>query len=99
MIQFELVFPADYDEYAWEYEAKGYIVGVLLVTAENSYPLNFFEPVRLAQDIGGFLDRNPVYFEPNLVVVPSVTRDHMLEAARYISSHPSLMSGLVPVVP
>jgi hypothetical protein len=44
--------------------------------------MTFYDPVRLRQEIEDDLQRGSVFFEPNLVVVPSVTRQNMEKAVR-----------------
>ncbi len=76
----QLEFPDDFDDFAWEVEAKGWIQGVVAIVNHRRYALTFYDPIRLAQDIENELGSGAVFFERNLVVVPSVTRTHM-EAA------------------
>lgn len=77
-----LVLPEDFDDYAWEVEAKGVFWEVRLRYDGLEYPLTFYEPVRLAQDISDQLKASPVFFEQNLMVVPKVTREAMELAVR-----------------
>jgi hypothetical protein len=91
---YSLVFPEGFDDYAWEVESKGYLVDARLTFAGTSYRINFYEPVRLAQEIEGELKRGSPFFEPNLVVVPSVTRQHMETAVEFLVQ-PGQLSSLV----
>jgi hypothetical protein len=87
---YSLVFPEGFDDYAWEVESKGYLVDARLKFMGRSYRINFYEPVRLAQDIEAELERGSLFFEPNLVVVPSVTRQNMETAVEFL-----VQSGIV----
>lgn len=72
MIRLEL--PDDFDDHAWETEAKGWFPGAVLVVDGCRYRLTFYDPVHLAQDIEEAVGKRSTFFESNLVVVPSVTR-------------------------
>lgn len=74
---FTFHFPPDFDERAeFEMPSKGYLAGGIVETPDGKYPVTFFDPVRLAQDLEltgehGFA----VVAEPGLIVIPEVTRD------------------------
>jgi hypothetical protein len=78
---FSLIFPEGYEDYAWELESKGCFSEARLEFQGRRYRLTFYDPARLGQDIENELQRGGVYFEPNLVVVPAVTRQNMEKAA------------------
>jgi|SRR5580704_4082869 hypothetical protein len=67
------------DEVLWE--AKGYFPGAQLTVSGKRYDLMFYDPVRLRQDVESELERGEVFFEPNLVIIQSVTRANMERAA------------------
>ena len=75
-----LLLPEGFEEYAWEVEAKGYFSEAKLVLAGRQYRLNFIDPVRLSQDVATEFESGRIFFEPNLVVIPSVTRANMEKA-------------------
>ena len=50
----------------------------------RDYVLTFYDPARLAQEIEAELQRGGFFFEPNLVVVKSVTRLHMEAATEFL---------------
>lgn len=95
MTSWTLEFPDDFADYAWECESKGWFSGAVLVAGGKRYPLNFFGPVRLAQEIVSTLERASFFFEPNLVVVAAITREHMEKAAERLIS-PAQLSQLLP---
>ena len=76
-----LIFPDEFEQYAWESESKGWFGEVRLELQGRRYRLTFYDPARLVQEIEKELQRGGTFFEPNLVVVPSVTRQHMEKAA------------------
>ncbi len=84
MASFSFVLPADFAEYEWEAEAKGWFSGATMIISGKRYQLNFYDPVRLSQEIESELERGDVFFEPNLVVVKSVTGSSMAQAARQL---------------
>ena len=77
-----LVLPEDFDEYAWEVEAKGVFCDAHLKYQGNEYPMTFYEIERLAQDVAEALRDGMPFFEQNLVVVRKVTKDEMIWATR-----------------
>lgn len=74
MTSYRLEFPDEFTECAWEVEAKGWLPGVVAVIGGWRYPLTFYDPVRLSQDIEAEIANGRPFFEPNLIVVPTVTR-------------------------
>jgi hypothetical protein len=76
-----LVFPDDFDNYAWEVESKGVFWDVRLLYRGEEYPLTFYEPQRLAQDVADTLAQDPFFFERNIVIITKVTREAMNRAA------------------
>jgi hypothetical protein len=73
----------DFDERtAWEVEQKGWFEGALAVLPNGlEIALSFWDPVRLAQEISDGARSGRVCFaEPGLVIIPSVTREHMQKA-------------------
>jgi len=84
MSSFTLVLSEDFDDYEWEVEAKDCFTEAKLSASGKNYRLNFFESVRLQLEIKSDLERAGVFFEPNLVVVSSVTRANMERAAEVL---------------
>jgi hypothetical protein len=72
-MKFSIEIPDDFADYEWEVSAKGYITIAMIVSARR-YRLSFYDPVRLSQEIRSDLERDHPFFEPNLIVVESVTR-------------------------
>jgi hypothetical protein len=81
-----LELPTDFNEYGSEVETKGWFGGAHLSMAGKTYKLIVYDPVRLAQEIDASLHRGQIFFEPNLVVVKSVTREAMEQAAEQLLS-------------
>lgn len=98
MTNCELILPDDFDDMAWEYEAKGCLFGVVLRVAENSYSLSFYDPTRLKQDIDVLLRERGLFFEPNMIVVPSITKVAIFGAATRLAAQRSWVSCLIPMV-
>jgi hypothetical protein len=91
---YSFVLPSDFLEYEWEVTAKGYFSEALLTVAEKQYRLNFYDATRIGQEISSELENGNVFFEPNLVVVRSVTRTEMEQAAEQLVRF-GLLAGLV----
>ena len=90
-----LVLPADFDEYEWEVKSKGWFAEARLNVSGKRYRLNFYDPVRLGQEVDDELQRGRVFFEPNLVIVQSVTRSEMEKAAELMTQS-GQASSLIP---
>ena len=90
MSDFSLDVPPDFSDYEWETEAKGWFSLSLLIVAGKRYRLNFYDPMRLRQEIEDTLAKGKAFFEPNLVVVQSVTRANMESAAARLAQSPEL---------
>jgi len=76
-----LTFPDGFADYESEVESKGWFADARLTSSGKSYRRHFYDPVRLRQEIEGELQRGNIFFEPNVVVVQSVTRRNMEKAA------------------
>lgn len=84
MTNYKLSFPEGFNDYEWELESKGWFNGALITCQGGNYRLNFFDPVRLIQEIEDELSSASLFIEENLVVVRSVNRDHMEKAVEYL---------------
>ncbi len=82
MADASLIFPDDFGDYEWEITAKGYFDDVVLVAAGKSYKLRFYDQERLRQEIESELDRAEFFYEPNVMVVRSVTKISMERAVQ-----------------
>jgi hypothetical protein len=81
---YSFVLPEDFDDYAFEVESKGWFAEARLSLSGRQYRLSFYDSVRLRQEIEDELRRGNIFFEPNLVVVQSVTRRNMEKAAELV---------------
>jgi hypothetical protein len=80
-----LVFEQPFDErLAYEVEQKGWC-GIALVEVPNGtrFRVFFYDPIRLAQDLETDLKSGEFCIaEPGMIVVPTVSREHMENAVR-----------------
>lgn len=90
MSNYSFALPSDFADYEWEVTAKGCFSEARLTVAEKSYRLNFYDVVRLGQEIESEFERGGLFFEPNLVIVRSVTKAEMEGATEQL-----VQSGLV----
>lgn len=81
---FTLSLPENFANYEWEVTAKGWFANAWLNVSGRSYRLTFYDATRLAQEIQNEFDRGLAFFEPNLVVVRSVTKSEMERAAEWL---------------
>lgn len=84
MPKFMFSLPADFADYEWEVTAKGCFSEARLTVSDNHYQLNFYDATRLGQEIESELARGGMFFEPNLVIIRSVTSSHMERAAEQL---------------
>ena len=94
MSRFSFELPPDFAGYEREVEAKGWFSEARIIVSGKRYRINFYDPVRLGQSIEDELKRDRAFFEPNLVVVQSVTRANMERAAALLA-HSSLAAAFV----
>lgn len=79
MSNWSLDLPSDFAGYEWEVEAKGWF-DACLTASDRQYLLHFYDLARLSQLVKDELHCGHPFFEPNLVVVQSVTRANMEHA-------------------
>jgi hypothetical protein len=84
MSNISLQFPPGFEDYEWEVDAKGWLPGVVAVIEDRRYTLTVYDAARLAQDVDDVLREGRAFFEPNLVVVPKVTREGIASAIQGI---------------
>lgn len=98
MDQYELKFPEDFADHAWEVEIKGWFGGIKLSVAGKTYELIFYDPTRLSQEVEDGVADQGLFFEPNLVVVKSVNEAHIRAAAHALVSS-GRYEALTPLSP
>lgn len=86
MVDFSFELPADFADYEWEVTAKGYFPDVRMTVSGKHYRLNFYDTIRLGQEVQSELERGRMFFVPNLVIVRSVTRADMEGAVQELVS-------------
>ena len=84
MSAYSFILPHDFDDYEWEVTAKGYFSWARIIVSGKQYSLNFNDAVRLNQEIESSFGSDDVFFEPNLVVVLSVTKLEIEEAVEQL---------------
>lgn len=90
MLSFSFELPLNFEDYEWEVTAKGCYSEARMTVSGRRYRLNFYDAGRLGQEIENELEKGGVFFEPNLVIVRSVTRPDMERAVAHL-----LQSGQV----
>lgn len=96
MSNFSFVLPTDFADYEWEVTSKGCFSEAQLSVAGKNYRLNFYDAVRLGQEIKSGLERGGVFFEANLIVVRSVTEEEMARAVEQLV-YSGQVASLVPI--
>jgi hypothetical protein len=84
MSSYSFALPSDFADYDWEVAAKGCFSAAMMTVAGKQYRLNFYDAMRLSQEIEGALESGRVFFEPNLVVIRSVTKEEMAKAVEQL---------------
>lgn len=75
-----LLLPDDFDDYAWEIEAKGVFLNVGVRLGDRIVNVTFYDPVRLQQEIESDLLAGRAFAVERLRVVSKVTRENMQAA-------------------
>jgi len=91
---FEAVFPDYFDQDALVIEAKGYFADLTVQSGGKTYRPVVYDAVRLAQEVADAVERDEVFVEANLIVVPTVTRSEILRALDRLAR--SDFAGLMP---
>lgn len=77
---YELRLPADFGDYAWEVEAKGWFPANIAIPGGGMRRVTFYDPARLRQDIEADLAAGRLVSIAGLIVVERVTADLMARA-------------------
>lgn len=72
---YRVILPDNFDEYAWEIEAKGWLDSAYVETDGRKVELTIYDPTRLRQDVEEALSSGGPFFEKNVLVVSIVNRD------------------------
>jgi hypothetical protein len=75
----EIEFGDGFSEYEWQAEIKGWFDATVRM-GDVIFTVAFYDPVRLAQEVKDALDRDGVFAEKFVIVVPKVNRDNMTKA-------------------
>jgi hypothetical protein len=78
MSSFSLDLREDFADHEWESEGERLVRPSAANCVREAV---LYDPVRLRQEIESELERGEVFFEPNLVIIQSVTRANMERAA------------------
>ncbi|GGC87352.1 hypothetical protein [Undibacterium terreum] len=84
MHDYNLSLPEDFEDYEWEVTAKGYFSEAFLTVAKIRYRLNFYDAVRLQQEVDSTLESGTMFFEPNLLVIKAVDKVKIEEAVELL---------------
>lgn len=81
-----LVLPEWFDDRVlFEMPYKGFFVAEVELEDKSHYILNFYDPIRLNQELDDNISLDKPYFaEQNLIVVPEVTLEHINAALQYL---------------
>jgi hypothetical protein len=74
------------DRTAWEVSSKGWYSGATVELPDGSrYPLFFYDPARLSQDLDGEVESgSPCLAQPAMIVVPEITEAAMRAAVNHL---------------
>lgn len=81
---YKVILPSDFDEYGKEVEAKGWFPGASVEFDGLVIDLLFYDPTRLRQEMEQALSTNRVFFERNIVVVPTVSRESIETSVKFL---------------
>jgi hypothetical protein len=74
MDQYRILWPENFEDYAWELEWKGVFAGLELEIEGRIIRPTFFDETRLMQQMSRDLLTNNYFFEPHVIVLERVTR-------------------------
>jgi hypothetical protein len=86
MTAYELKWPADFDEYAWEVESKGWFSDVTISARGRSIKPAFYDPSRLEQEIADEIADQGLFSERDLIVLEKVTKANIENAIEKLAS-------------
>lgn len=73
-----LILPDYFDDLvAFETEEKGYLCDVRVIFGRQEITVDFYDPVRLSQEVAADIERGRAFAVQNLLVIPKVTVDEM----------------------
>lgn len=75
MTDYEIIWPEDFDDYAWLIESKGWLDGVKVRIGERIIEPVFYDSVRLSQDVEAELSSYGYFAESMLIVLDRVTKN------------------------
>lgn len=79
----ELILPPDFeDDEANFLRDKGWYSRAAVLWRGVTYPITFYDPVRLAQDVALSVESRGFFVEENILVISEVTRAHMERVVR-----------------
>lgn len=81
-----LKLPDNFEDYAWEVEAKGVFWDARLVLDNAELSVTFYDPVRLAQDVEEDVKSQGCFVVQNLIVVRRVTIEDMTSAVAALAA-------------
>lgn len=82
----QIIFPEDIEDYEWLIPAKGYVLNIIVLFKKNRYALEYYDPIRLLQDIKARLSNEDFFFEPNIVLIPTVNRENVVSCINKLVS-------------
>jgi hypothetical protein len=88
--QWTLVPPEGLDDYDWsEAEVKGVLFDAFLDHGGRRFPAIVYEPFRIVQD-ADLVNESAPFYEPNVVLVPEVTKESIRQNSRWLTERGQL---------
>lgn len=75
-----LHFPQDFADHEWEIKSKGWYPFTVVTDDGKRFRLNFYDRIRLNQEVEDELNNSGLFFEPNIIVISEVTRNEIHKA-------------------
>ncbi|WP_369371825.1 hypothetical protein AB1046_00485 [Promicromonospora sp. Populi] len=82
---YQVRFPDDFDDYAWEVESKGVFWEAVVYNEGRSFAVTFYDKERLAQDLAEDVGPGRSAVLSRVIVVEHVTRECMSQAVGKLS--------------
>lgn len=81
---YRVILPDDFDEYAWEVEKKGWFDSAYVEFDGLKIRLSIYDQTRLKQEVEYAISSARLFFEKNILVVSTVSRDSIEASVKFL---------------
>lgn len=77
---YEIIFPIDFDEYLWEYQAKGWVKNIILKNESYEKSIEVYDYHRFMQDFNDEIKNDDFLFFENILLVKEIDKEMISDA-------------------